>query len=131
MKLTPQKFTLESFGTQSSWIGPLLSGLNSFLNDVVIGFTNQITVSENLYQEIKEIKFKNTTSSFPLRFRTKFNVNPQGMYMIFIYDNTTSSPAALNPAFEWYFSNGEIIIDSISGLTASSTYTIRLLVIFG
>jgi hypothetical protein len=131
MKLTPQKFTIESFRSQSEWIGSLLSPLNSFLNDLVIAFTNNITVSENLFQEIKEIKFKNVANSFPLKFRTKFISNPQGMHLIYIYDNTLSAPAALNPAIKWSFSNGEINIDSISGLTASSTYTIRLHVIYG
>lgn len=131
MKLTPQKFTIESFRDQSGWIGALLSPLNSFMNDLVIAFTGQITVSENLYQEIKEIKFKNVANSLPLRFRTKFNSNPQGLHLIYIYDNTLNEMAALNPAIQWSFSNGEIILSSISGLTASSTYTIRIHVIYG
>lgn len=130
-RIAPQKFTLESFPTQASWIGNLLSPLNTFLNDLVIQFSNNLSIADNLFQEIKEIRFKNETNEFPLRFRTKFNVNPKGLLLIFIYDNTTSSPAALNPAIGWEFINGEIQISSISGLTASKTYTIRLLVIYG
>jgi hypothetical protein len=130
-RLSPQKFSLESFPKQADWIGPLLSSLNSFFNDLLIQFTGNLTVADNLYQEIKEIKFKNEANEFPLRFRTKFNVNPKGMVLIFIYDNTLSESAAIAPAIKWGFVNGEIQIESISGLTASRTYTIRLLVIYG
>ena len=58
-KLSPQKFIIEQFQDQASWISPLFSSLNTFINDLVINFNNNITIKDNLYQEIKEIKFKN------------------------------------------------------------------------
>lgn len=129
--IKPQKFIVEAFRDQASWIGSLLNPLNFMFNDLSLAFNNQITVKDNLYQEIKEIKFKNETASFPLRFRTKFNVYPQGMLMIYSYNNTLSTPAALNAAIDWTFTNNEIVISSISGLTASQSYTIKMLVIYG
>lgn len=130
-QIKPQKFIVEAFREQASWIGSLLNPLNFMFNDLSLAFNNQITIKENLYQEIKEIKFKNETSSFPLRFKTKFNVYPQGMMLIYAYNNTLSAPAALAPAIDWTFTNNEIVISSISGLTAGQTYTIRMLVIYG
>lgn len=130
-QINPQKFIIEPFKDQASWIGNLLSPLNDIMNDLILAFNNQITIKENLYQEIKEIKFKNTAGDFPLKFKTKFNANPQGVLMIYSYDNTLSVPAALNSAIDWTFANNELKISSISGLTASSTYTIRLLIIYG
>jgi hypothetical protein len=130
-QIKPQKFIVEAFREQASWIGSLLNPLNFMFNDLSLAFNNQITIKENLYQEIKEIKFKNETSSFPLRFKTKFNVYPQGMLMIYSYNNTLSTSAALNSSIDWTFTNNEIIISSISGLTAGQTYTLRMLVIYG
>ena len=130
-QIKPQKFIVEAFKDQAGWIGSLLTPLNLMFNDLSLAFNNQMTVADNLYQEIKEVKFKNETNNFPLRFKTKFNVYPKGMMLIFAYNNTLSAPAALAPAIDWTFTNNEIVISSISGLTASQIYTIRLLVIYG
>ena len=130
-KLTPQRFTVESFREQANWIGNLFSPLNSFINDVVLNFNNQLTVSDNLFQEIKEITFKNSSGNFPLVFKTKFNTNPKGMQVIYIYDNTLSKCATQFPVVEWKFENGDIKITAITGLTASTSYTVRFLVIYG
>jgi len=130
-KLTPQKFVIENFASQASWIGPLLSSLNSFFNDLVISSSNKFSIEDNLFQEIKEIKFKNDSNNFPLSFKTKFNVNPKGIILIYNYDNTLATCATQTPVICWRFSNNEIIIDSITGLTASTVYTFRLLVIYG
>lgn len=130
-KLSPQKFIVEQFQGQADWIGPLFSSLNSFINDVVISFTNKLTISDNLYQEIKEIKWKNNSGDFPLKFKTKFISNPVGMIPIFLYNNTLSANSAQVPVLTWSYGNGEISITALTGLTAASTYTIRLLVIYG
>lgn len=131
MKLVPQKFVLENFKSQSSWISPLLSSLNSFLNDLVFASTNNFTVADNLYQEIKELKFTNAATNKPLRFKTKFNANPKGLLVIYVFNNTLGAYATQFPVIEWSYSNGEVIISELSGLTASSVYTIRILAIYG
>lgn len=130
-KLKPQKFTLEGFGDQASWIGKLFSPLNQVLNDLVIAFNNGITIEENLYQEIKEIKFKNDSNNFPLRFKTKFSINPKGMLLIYVFDETIGSCSVLFPIVEWNYINGEIVINSLSGLNISTNYTLRFQVIYG
>lgn len=131
MQLKPQKFTIETFRSQADWIGNLLSPLNAFLNDLVIASTNKFTISDNLFQELKEIRFKNSSVNFPLKFRTKFQSFPQGITPIYLFDNDSSAPALEFPILKWTYSNGEVIIDSLSGLTADKTYTMRLLVIYG
>jgi hypothetical protein len=133
MKIKPQKFTLEQFQEQASWIGGLFSTLNQFINDIWISYNNNLSIEDNLYQEIKEIKFKNDSNNFPMKFRTKFNVFPQGLMPIYLFNNTIGSMAvpSVSPYIQWTFKDNEIIIDSITGLTASTTYTIRILVIYG
>lgn len=133
-KVTPTKFTVEQFQEQADWIGNLFSGLNIFINDVVINFTNNLTVSDNLYQEIKEIKFQNSAANLPLKFKAKFNAYPKLVYLGYVFNNTLGAYATgltAAPFIEWSFANGEITISSITGLTASSVYTIRIHVIYG
>lgn len=129
-KLNPQRFTSEEFPDQAKWIGKLFSGLNQFTGDVVNAFSNQISVQDNLHQEIKEIKFVNQGSDYPIKFKLKFNQNPRGLTPIYLLNNTTGEPSILQPWVIWTYADGQIRISDISGLTASNTYTIRLLIIY-
>lgn len=130
MRLNPQKFSTEEFQEQASWIGKLFSSLNSFIGEVVTGFSNGLTVQDNLYQEIKEISWVNTSTDFPLKFRTKFAIHPRGLFPIYLLDKTTGAYSPLAPWISWSYSDGQVIIDSISGLDPHN-YTIRVLVIYG
>lgn len=130
-EINPQKFGTEEFQDQLDWIGKLFSPLNQFIGDVVRGFSNSITVNDNLYQEIKEIKWLNQSQNFPLKFKTKFAVNPKGLMPIYLLNNTTGSYSTAQPWVAWSYADGQIVISSISGLSAATTYTIRLLVIYG
>lgn len=129
--INPQLFTVESFPEQQTWIGKLFSPLNQFTGDVIKGFRNGLTVKDNLYQEIKELKFVNSTSNFPLRFTTKFASAPQGVLTMFIYNETLSTYSSTAPHFVWNYANNQVILNSVSGLTADNTYTVRFLIIYG
>jgi len=131
MRLKPQKFVLEDFPDQRSWLGNLFSPLNQFLNDVFQAFNNQLTIGDNLFQEIKEIKFKNTANDYPYKFQTKFNVIPRGLTCIYLFDNDLGAFAAETPLIVWSYANQEITISSIQGLTTDESYTIRLHIIYG
>lgn len=129
-KINPAKLTLEDFQSQREWIAPLFSILNTFTGDVIRAHANQLTVADNLFQEIKEIKWKNSASDFPLKFRTKFNVSPKGLWPIYLFDTTDGvySPAA--PWITWGYADGSISISNVSGLTADHMYTMRMLVLY-
>lgn len=130
-KINPKRFLVEDFQSQKDWISNLLFGLNLFINEVFTAFTNGLNIEDNLFQEIKEIKFVNQTNNFPLKFTTKFKVNPKGVLPIYCFDNTTNEVQAVAPWPAWTYGNGEIKILSIDGLTLDDTYTIRVLVIYG
>ena len=129
-QISPKKFTVEEFQEQAKWIGPFFSSLNGFISDVVGGFSNQLTVKENLYQEIKEIKWVNQTQDYPLKFKTKFVANPKGIIPIYLQNTTLGSYSVAAPWVVWSYADGQVNISNISGLTSGSTYTIRLLVIY-
>ncbi len=130
-KISPQRFSTEDFADQQGWIEKLFSPLNQFTGDVVRAFSNGFNIEDNLFQEIKEIKYVNASSNFPLKFRTKFAVSPKGISVIYLLNNTTGSYSTQVPWVVWGYQDGTITIKDISGLTANSTYTIRLLVIYG
>lgn len=127
MKITTQKFTLESYKDQASWIGKLFSPLNSFIGQIATIFQNNISVQDNLYQEVKEIRFLNENSYFPIKFKTKFNKYPQiAMVGACVDENGQNTLTAMN----WSFENGTFSINSLSGLSPSTTYAIKLLIIY-
>ncbi len=129
-KINPSKFTTEEFQDQAKWIGKLFSALNQFTGDVVTAFSNGFTVQDNLYQEIKEIKWLNSAQNFPLKFKTKFLIHPKGLHPIYLLNNTTGAYSTLQPWVVWSYADGQVVISDISGLTAASTYTIRIHVIY-
>lgn len=130
-RINPQQFILEGFPEQQSWIGKLFGPLNQFTGDVVRAFRNQLTISDNLYQEIKEIEWVNQTANFPLRFTPKFNVQPIGLTYISIYNKTDQLYSTTAPHVVWTYSGTQVVISDISGLTSGKTYNIKLLVIYG
>lgn len=130
-KIAPQRFSVEEFTSQKDWIGKLFSPLNSFTGDVIRAFSNSLNIEDNLFQEIKEIKYVNSASNFPLKFRTKFNSAPKLILPGYLLNNTTGNYSSNQPWLEWSYQNNEVTISNISGLIANNTYTIRLLVIYG
>jgi len=131
MRLRPAKLTLEDFQAQKDWIGPLFQVLNGFTEDIVTAFANRLSVEDNLQQEIREIKWINSTTNYPLKFKAKLGTNPQGMTFIYLFNNTLGEYSTQTPTVVWSYESGIISISNISGLTSASTYTIRLLVIYG
>lgn len=130
-KITPQRFTTEEFPEQEDWIGKLFSPLNQFTGDVIRAFANKVTIEDNLYEEIKEIKYVNSANNFPLKFVTKFKTQPKGLHPIYLLNNTLGSYSTAAPWVVWSYQDGQVVISEISGLSANSTYTIRLRVCYG
>lgn len=130
-KLNPQKFTLEDFPDQRDWIDKLFSPLNQFLGDVYRSYSNSLSVEDNLFQEIREIKFQNSNNNFPYKFRAKFNQNPKGLVSIYLLNNDTGNYSSETPTVVWTYGSQEISISEIAGLTSGTNYTIRLLIIYG
>ena len=135
MQIKPLKFTVEQFQDQAKWIGPFFSALNQLTGDIVLALNGKLTIQDNMYQEVKELKFKNynlITSTLPLKFKPKYSVNPLGLSVIYLYNDTLKTYSTQAPWLTWSFnSNNEIQINSITGLTTSTSYIMRLLVIYG
>lgn len=129
MKLNSQKFSVEQFQDQKDWIGKLFAPLNNFISQVYAGMNNQLTVSDNLYMEFKSVTFVNETGNFPIRFKTRWNKYPEMIVVGTCLDSLGGAPSE-HPLLTWTFSDQNVIISAISGLTTSSKYTIKFLVIY-
>lgn len=129
MKLSPRRYTVEEFPDQQSWIGNLLSPLNQSNQELFSGLNNNITIAENLYQEVKELKFTVDATTYPIRFKTKFNKHPLGINVIYCMDSTGGT-ASNTPWLTWSFADGLMTITNITNLTSSMTYTLRIHVIY-
>lgn len=130
MKISPRRFTVEEFPEQQDWIGNLLSPLNQAIQEISTGTTNNITVLENLYQEIKEFQFTLDSATYPIKFKTKFNKNPIGLSVIYCKDSQGGT-SSNTPWVSWSFADGLMTITNITNLTTSMKYTLRIHVIYG
>ena len=131
MQITNRKFSVEQFeADQQGWIGNLLSPLNLLIQQLFAGFANNITVSENLFQELKSVTFVSESSNFPLTFKTKFQAQPQGLQVVYCQASDGSMPSSY-PWPTWSYANGIVTVYSIAGLAASAKYTIKFHLIYG
>lgn len=131
MKLNTRKFLMEDFKDQESWIAKLLTPLNQIIQELTTGInSNNISVSENLRQEIKEVKVYDDPSSYPFVFKQKFSQIPIGLSVIYCKTNSGITPITV-PWIDWdYLGTDQLRINSISGLTPGLTYTIKIHVIY-
>ena len=130
MKITPKKLSVEDFPEQQGWIGGLLSSFNQLAQELLPINSNNVTVSENLFQEIKELKFTLDAGTYPVKFRTKFNKLPQGLYCVYCVDSEGGT-ASEQPFPTWSFKEQQLSISALTGLTSGKTYTIKFLIIYG
>lgn len=131
MQITNRKFAVEQFDPgQQAWIGNLLSPLNLLIQQLVSGFSNSVTVQENLYQELKTVAFTNEAASFPLTFRTKFMSSPLSLAVGYCATSAGEMPTAY-PWPVWSYANGSVTVSSIAGLTSGASYVARFHLIYG
>lgn len=130
MKLTPRRLSVEEFPEQQGWIGSLLAPINQAIQEMFAGLNNNITITDNLYQEIKSLTFTTDTTTYPIKFKTKFNKLPIGLHVIYCLDSLGATASAV-PWVTWTYSDQLLTITNITNLTTAKTYTIRILVIYG
>lgn len=132
MKLPQTKKILrEDVKDAPPWIGAIIDPVNSFMENVYQALNKSITFSENIRCFIKEITYK-TTSTYPVEaqvsFANELKVKATGVLVLQAVERTTYTPAPGPVYVPWVEDNGQILVRSITGLEASKTYTIRLLI---
>lgn len=130
-RIKPLRLTVEEFQENKKFAEKLFSPLNQWFNELYLSLLNKLTVEDNLFQEIKEIDFKNTSNNYPYKFRTKFNSTPKGLVSIYLFNKTLGAYSTETPLMVWDYANQEITVSTISGLTLESSYVLRVLIVYG
>lgn len=115
-----------------SWVGGIIEPFNSFAEVVYQALNRNITFTENINSFVKEITYK-TTASYPsadqISFTNDLKTRATGVLVMQAFERTSYQPAPGPVYVPWVEDNGLILVNAITGLAASKTYTIRLLVI--
>lgn len=132
MKLPSQKKILrEDLRDAPPWITNVIDPVNSFMESVYQALNKNITVTENISSFIQELNYT-TTSAYPtatpIFFKNTLKSRAIGVLVLQAYDKTTYTPAPGPVYVPWVEVNTGIEVLSITGLEASKSYLIRLLI---
>ena len=134
MKLpTIKKILREDLKEAPSWVNGLIDPLNSFMETVYQALNKNITLSENVASFVTEFTYT-TPSGYPIGQGTfsisnTLKTRPIGVLPLQVYDKITYVPAPGPVYIPWAYQNGNLIeISTITGLEASKTYTVRVVV---
>lgn len=107
------------------WLAKLIYPINQFFESIYGALANNLTVAENLNAQIKSITF--TSTDVPLKFATTTLSKPTDLVLTKL--SRSDSVVTTNAVtVDWSFSDNQITINNITGLTASVTYTARFMI---
>lgn len=112
------------------WVFPMLSIYNTFNQAVYDALNGNLTYSENVRCQIKELTFRtlqtyNSGDWDILQFVCPLKVKPVGLTLLQIY--RTDNVVILQPVFvNWQYVNGNIVLPWITGLENATEYTLRV-----
>lgn len=130
-KLPSQKKILrEDVKGAPDWIDGIIDPVNSFMETVYQTFNRNVTFNDNIASQVKELNV-NTTSVYPamepIEFQSTLRTKAFGLLMLQAVERLTYTPAVNAVTVNWVENNGTIHISNITGLAASKSYTVRLL----
>ena len=126
-----KKILREDLKDAPSWIGGIIDPFNSFAETVYQALNKNITFNENVRAFVKELTYT-TPASYPVmddvEFLSELKVKATGVQVLQVVERSNYEPAPGPVYVPWIEDNGSIVVKPITGLEASKTYTIRLLV---
>lgn len=126
----------EDLSEAPGWIEKLLTPLNSFMEAIYSALNKNLTFTENIRSQIAFLEFETAPSYVasntfePLRFENFMRQRAVGVIVLQAYVlDQLNEPMASAVTCDWYEDQGQIVIKYISGLSDSTFYKIRVLVI--
>lgn len=127
---TSNIFKFEDFPGAPQWFAQFLQALNLFTDPVYQIINGGIT-----YQNLAAPQLFSKTLTAPAAGSVTFNfanplrVIPRAVILGNVYQGTTTSTHPSSPPVVlWHFSQGTIYVDNITNLTASTQYTVTLVI---
>ncbi len=133
MKLPSIKRILkEDLKDAPKWVDGIIEPVNSFMQAVYQTLNHNVTLTENIASFVKELTYT-TPSGYPIgleqvRFKNQLKVKPIGVLALQVYDRSSYTPAVGPVYVPWVEDDGDIIISAVTGLAASKSYLLRLVV---
>lgn len=130
---TQRRLSKEDFPGAPSWFDRAIGVLNGFMQDVYQALAGNLTFGANVSGMIKVFTLiagaAATDNTFT--FTQSLKKRPEGCIPIQVTALTDNySPVASAVGLSWRLnSDGQVVIDAITGLTNGTTYEIRVLVI--
>lgn len=132
MKLpTIKKILREDVKDAPSWIAGVIDPINSFMENVYTALNKSITLSDNIASFVKEITYK-TPAGYPagvenVSFLNELRTRATGVLVMQAYNKASYTPVSIGN-LAWVEDVSGIVIYPITGLQASTTYVIRVVV---
>lgn len=125
----------EELGTDiPDWVGRLLGTLNLVLQSIYTALNHGLSFTENIQCQVKEFTMvagaSPTANTFD--FMLTLPVKPTGLWIVAALRQDGIAESFTTPVFAswtWDSQANTIVISSITGLTNTFAYTIRLIVI--
>lgn len=127
---TAFQFKREDFPDADEWFGQFLIQLNLFANPVYNILNGDVT-----YQNLMAPQLYTTTVTAPaagdvtFTFTNPLRVQPRGVILGNVYEQGDTTAHPTDPVVVyWHLSQNMIIVDRITNLTASTQYSVTLVV---
>jgi hypothetical protein len=127
-----QRFQKQNYPGSPDWFTRFLGDINSFTETIWNALNRNLTISDNIDAQVYTFTLtagagasNNTTT-----FQTTLKHTPQAVFVGNVL-NTTAYAAAPTAAVwaSWSFTNPQIAINAITGLTSGQSYQITLVVL--
>jgi hypothetical protein len=111
----------------AQWFSDGLLELNSFISSVTYALTKQLSRADNFRSMLKTLTIDTSnTNTFPLDFDCTLGATPEEIRVAQVKQNPPTGPVTV--AYWELLSGNKIRIHNITGLAASTKYTINLIV---
>ena len=126
-----KRITREDLKDAPSWIDRLIYPINLFMDSVYRAMSGQITFVDNITAQ--KYSFQITAGALAtdntMTFSPTLNKRPEFLLATVIEKNTNYVPIGSAVYLDWNYDGTYINITSITGLTNTKTYEVKLLVI--
>jgi hypothetical protein len=123
---TIQRIKYEDYKDSPQWFAQFLIALNLFLTAVYNIINHGITYSNlAVIAPVTFLFTPGTTTNFS--FSNPITIVPNNVIIgnVFIPPNRAAHPASVTQVL-WHYTNGQVVIDDILGLTSGITYSITV-----
>ena len=113
---------------KESWSEKLLWPLNRFMNSVYAALNKNLTFTENIRSQVKELNFIYSTDILPIKFAWTLANRPTDLWVSSVTPQGSAADPTAAVWAQWTFDGSAVVVTKIFGLTADDRYTVRFII---